>query len=472
MSKANKRTRANGGNRDRNKETILHLEVETLANGGDGVARDAQGRAVFVQGGLPGEQVAVKLTQNKKKFARGVVKDIKVASDIRVEEPCGYAKLCGGCTLQHVLFEEQARLKTDAVLESMRRISGLDTLELSALQTAPGMEEWRVRATVRARRIGNDLKVGFLQRGSHRLVPVHRCMALVKPLQVAMSKLQEVLSLFKAHEGVFFLELAGSAGDVVVTVEEIVGVKHVDRCFQQLVEMEGSPVVCVGWKAHALKGVDDAQQGMVGRYSVDAGVALTRCPQAVRDEQVPAAMFRQAHTDMGDVLIERALEMVRGVLQTQDGESRIVEFFAGCGNFTFPLVALDGVSSVSAFEGAGDAVRVGRRLAEALELDGVEFHVADLFEEKGLAKVSSKVELNAQDIVFLDPPRAGAKELCEWFVQQDVYEHIVYVACDPGTLARDMKVLSEGGWRVERLEMVDMFPGTAHIESVCVLKRA
>ena len=459
------------------------LRMERMAQNGQAIAHDEQGRVVFVQGGLPGELATVKLMQSKKRFARGVVKKVLEPSELRVEPPCPVGHLCGGCDLQHVDFESQGEIKTRVILESMARLSKLD-LSVDAWFEAPSLSDWRVRATIRAHRMSSgSLKLGMLERGSHRVVDVDRCMVLVEPMQRAMLRLRELCELLEVQQAEFFLELADTSGGVVVTVQRFEATRKRESAaaIAALVDGEGIVGVCVH---KSLNDLDLIEGGVTGDCHVMASVALADCPASIASYTLPPRMFRQAHRDLAPVLVERAMRAIlasesarRAGLAAPTHSLCVTEFFSGCGNFTFAMARALAASSprIVAMEGEREAVEIARDLvsqAGLTETIEVLDHV-DLFSSEGLERVFSHERVDAPGgVIFLDPPRAGARELCEVLAGASCRaSSIVYVACDAMTLARDLEVLCGGGWRVERLEMVDMFPGTSHVESVVRLER-
>lgn len=286
-------------------EERLELRMERMAQGGQAIAHDAQGRVVFVQGALPEELALVKLLQKKKRFARGVVKKVLEPSELRVDPPCPVGHLCGGCDLQHVEFESHGDIKTRIILESMARLSGLE-LELAAWFEAPSLGGWRVRATIRAHRMSDgSLKLGMLERGSHRVVDVDRCMVLVEPMQRVMLQLRGLCEAIEVREAEFFLELADASGGVVVTVQRLDAVRkrEVEAAFVELVDGEQ----IVGVVVHkSLIEKELFEVDVIGEGTVEARVALADCPPSIATQRIPARMFRQAHRELSSVLVERA----------------------------------------------------------------------------------------------------------------------------------------------------------------------
>lgn len=435
--------------------------ITNLAQGGDGVARDENGRVLFVPGALPGEEVLVVELKSKKSFARTKLLSVLTPVEERVPAPCPHYTECGGCDLLHADADAQLPLKAQAAWETLMRISGVTELpEHIELLGSDRLSEWRMRATVRARRLDGVMEVGMLERGSHRIVPMTGCMVLVEPLQAAMRAVRESLDGASDVMGAaFFMELATLTGEVVVTIEELDGEFKEAHIISLLKRMQSHASI----RGARLR-VEGLEPREVGVPTVHAEVVFGRCPESMKHEELPASMFRQAHVDLSGELIDLVL-----VQFEQIQASRVLELFSGCGNFTFALRG-QGVEHVLAVEASTDAVEVGARLALTHDLGaGVSFVATDLYREDW-----QDVLPKGEDwpVVLLDPPRGGAKDVCEGLATMTGVSHVVYVACDPASLARDLGVLCKGGFVVEHVAMADMFPGTAHVETVVRLSRA
>lgn len=440
------------------KGEVAEVDILGLAYGGDGVARLEEGLVVFVPGGLPGERARVTLTEVKKSHARGELVELLSESEQRVEPGCAHFDRCGGCDLWHVEPAAQLALKAGAAAQTIARVSKFEGLPEPELFPAPSHTRWRTRATYHVRRVQERLLVGFYQRKSHRIVELDSCAVLSGPLDSFRELFIELFApaLWRAQ---LFAEMANEH-EVVLTLSSIelprsVAPRALARAAQRLVD-----------ESDEVKGVTlkwGGRSETFGRVKNDASYALARLPEALENEKLPAGMFRQANRELNNALVDYVCEKVGET--THD----ILELFAGCGNLSFGLAELTS-GRVLAIEGASRPVKIGKRLAREAGLsDRLSFVCADL-DDKAWA-TSPRVEGRTWPIVVLDPPRSGAARVCKELAKWDALERIVYVACDSACMARDLKALGRDTWEVEELAFFDMFPHTAHVEAVAVLKR-
>lgn len=385
------------------------VEIDNIANGGDGVGRLPDGKAVFVPMTLPGELVRVRITRSKKTYAFGEIVEIVEASDERVDSDCQYFDRCGGCQFWHTSYDVEFRLKKKAALETVQRIAGWDEMPERILDyPAPSPLGYRERATVHL----DEGDVGFYEKRSHEVIDVKHCPVLHRELNPALSALRH-------HQG-----LHGRKLDV-------------------LIETDGRG----GWAA-----TSDRHEFEIGSEDVLAKAAVAFGPE---DVAVPPARFRQS----GSVLNRRLAGIVAAHVKKS---SKVLELFCGMGNLTVSLAKqADKVLGVEVDE---EAVRAGAKIMAALELD-VEMRYGEL--PDGLDELLSEFQ---PDVVVLDPPRTGARETCQLLAEAEISK-IVYVACDPACFGRDVADLAQGGWQVQSMDVVDMFPRTTHMELVAVLER-
>lgn len=439
------------------------ITITALAHGGDGVGHLEDGRVIFVPDTIPGEEVSVRITSKKRSHAFGEVADLLTAADVRVVPGCQHAKECGGCQLRHIDSQSAFSMKANAALESMRRIGKFEDLPEAKLHAAPSLDGWRTRATLHARSTRGGFLLGFHEGGSHRIVNVESCPQLHPDLEAARELLIELLPPVVERAEVF-IESAGG-GQVVATISVIKRSGNLSRrdCIQHFED-------ALGEGAGLLRGVmlDFGQNSdgvEVGEPFVDASVALTDVPDAHARVGLPAGLFRQANAELNRALVARVTE-----LASASKPKRVLELFSGIGNLTFPLASKTG-AEVIAIEAVRQCVELGEQLTELLGVqERVQFIKRDLFDVHGLSH--KRIELERADLVVLDPPRAGAIEVCKRLAGEASLGRIVYISCEPSRLVRDMAALIEGGFTITSLDLFDMFPGTSHLEVIAVLERA
>jgi 23S rRNA (uracil1939-C5)-methyltransferase len=416
------------------------VTIDSLAFGGDGVGRH-DGQVVFVPGVAPGDEVEARVVQEKKGYVRAEVARILRPSALRVAPPCplflGSDEGCGGCQWQHVASEAQAQAKREIVVSALRRV--LSASAVAPLEASPTPYGWRRRARLRWRR-GAGLTLGYAARRSHHLVDVATCPQLDPRLDAALGRVREVMGSVLDGSGELEL-IAGRSGVHVV--------------------LSGRAVHALAPQAEALLRAGIAgvvlcePEGLrvVGQEQVDLG-----------DEETPfwarADVFAQA-SEAGNEALRRLVREGAGELEGL----RVLELFAGSGNFTRDLAP--GAEHVVAVEDAGLALRLGERNVAAR---GLATKVTWRAESAEVA-VAAPCE-RPFDVVVLDPPRTGLADGLPRDLVRLSPRRIVYVSCDPATLARDLEALvRDGDYRVVQATPVDLMPQTYHVEVVAVLER-
>ena len=447
----------------RNDHETQRIDITTLANGGDGVGRLEDGRVIFVPGTVPGEEVRVRVTTSKRSHAFGEVEEILSPSPDRVAPTCQHVDRCGGCQLRHIDFQASLKAKADAVIEAMRRIGKFDALPKHKLHASPSLDGWRTRATLHARATRAGFLLGFHEAGSHRIVHVEHCPQLHPDLEAARLLLLEIMPAVIDRAEVF-IESAGR-GQVVATIDVVARAQKLSRrdCVQHFEEVHSQG-------AGLLRGIvlDFGQGGIeIGEPFIDASVALSGVPAEHAQHTLPAKLFRQANAALNQELVGRVIDHARAGKRKP---AKILELFSGIGNITFPLADKTG-AEVVAVEAVRQCVELGDSLVELFgKQERVSFVKRDLFDADWMSH--RKINPDEVDLVVLDPPRAGAIEVCKQLAGCASLEKIIYVSCEPSRLARDMAELCEKGYAVTSLDLFDMFPGTSHIEVVAVLERA
>lgn len=393
------------------------LEVTALAAGGDGVARDAGGRVTFVPRTAPGDRVRVRLVKQTKSFARGELVEIVTPSAARVAPPCEYfAAGCGGCQWQHVDRATQLAAKRAIVTGALRHLPGLVVEDV--LDPCPPYG-WRRRARFHV----HGGKVGLYAHGSRDLVPIAHCPQLEPELDEAL----RIVAARTPPDGELAL-LRGHLGEIAV------GVERAWRGAASVVGRGGIVGVIAGGVHH-------------GRPLVEVEPGLHGGPWD----------FAQASAAGNATLVEvvrRALfgsETATAAASRSSAPPRLLELYAGAGNFTRAFVA------------AGWDVIASDVAAPARPVENARFEVGSA--ERIVEQVAGPF-----DAIVLDPPRTGALDAMAG-IAKHAPPVVVYVSCDPATLARDAKRLVDAGYRAERAWPVDLMPQTAHVEVVLRLVR-
>lgn len=416
-----------------------HVDVgfTGMAHGGEAVGRAADGRVVFASGALPGETARVELDEIHDRFARGRLTETPaVQSPIRVTPPCPYFRdwperglesntTCGACQWQHVSYGAQLQFKAAVLRDTLSRIGRVTDPRVDEPWGMP--DPWRYRNHARMVALGNSL--AYYAADGHSLVNVDLC-------PIAHPLVQSLMQL--TWEGL----------EPGTEVSLRAGVRTGDR---MIVLHEGPD---------DLEGLEIETDASVAIMDVDgachnvAGEPFLREQLAGHTFVIPPDAFFQVNTEMAD----RLVEAVRAALVGRVG--RLVDVHSGVG--CFAVLCADLADEIVAIE--RHPASVAAAVENAAGMDHITLLEADA--EEGLAFVGPGI-----DAVIVDPPRAGLDKGTVRLLGELVPPTIVYVSCEPATLARDVRLLVGLGWSLESCRPVDMFPQTFHIESVAVLRR-
>lgn len=395
------------------------VEVGPVAHGGHCVGR-IDGQVVFVRHSLPGETVRVRITDRTSRFLRADAVEVLQASPDRVEPPCPYAGDCGGCDFQHVYPAAQRRLLGTVVAEQLQRLAGIERdVEVEELSPTLG---WRTRTTYTTDEQG---RTGLRRHRSHEVVPVERCL-------IAHPDLADVPSL-SWDPGPVEAVVSSTGERLVVT----------DSRVPRELELDGV--------------VDSSGRRRAGRAHVRETVSG-------HDFRVSGSGFWQVHPQAAATLSDAVMTGA----QVGPGD-HVADLYAGVGLFTsFLAEAVGATGRVVSVEGDPGGHRDARRNLHHLE----QVRLLKAPVERSLRDGSTLRELDGRcDVVVLDPPRTGAKKAVPDLARLGA-RRLVYVACDPAALARDVAALQERGYRLDSLRAFALFPMTHHVECVAVLVSA
>jgi 23S rRNA (uracil1939-C5)-methyltransferase len=420
---------------------VVHLEVTGMAHGGEAVGRTEEGMVVFADGALPGERAVVALERTEGRFARGVMVQAPAApAPERTTPKCPYFgdwpargllahQWCGACQWQHIAYAGQLEYKATTLVDTLNRIA-----RLADPPTLPpiGMPEpWSYRNHIRLVADGNRL--GYRAAGGPAIVPVAEC-------PIAHPLVADMLGL--SWEGLdpgteVALRCGAATGDRMIVIHG--GPDDLDE-----IEIETDASV-------ALLDVDGTVHHVSGRPHLLEHLSG-------RDFLIPPDGFFQVNTVMAEHLVQAVLAGLSGSDSGRLG--RLVDLHSGVG--TFAILAAHVADEVFAVERHPPSVAAAVENAEGMD----NLTLLESSAHEGLAYLGAPL-----DAVILDPPRAGMDRATMRVLAEIAPRTIVYVSCEPSTLARDVAYLVEKGWALESCRVIDMFPQTFHIESVSVLRR-
>jgi 23S rRNA (uracil1939-C5)-methyltransferase len=427
------------------------VEIEKLSHEGRGVAR-VNGKTVFIHGALPGEQVLFEYRQHHRRFDEGVVVEVRRASPNRVAPKCPHYDLCGGCSLQHLAVDEQIRLKQELLLENLRHLAKLEPQSILPPLSGP-VWGYRHKARLGVRYVKKKQRVlvGFRERQSRYLADLRRCEVLHPKVGERIGELADLIDKLECRENIPQIEVA--VDDVVAAL-----------VFRNLVTLsESDRVRLADWGASHDMPVYLQPKGPETVFPL-----WPDNPRLVYELADHGITIRFQPTDFTQVnpAINRAMIPLTIDLLALDSNDNLIEFFSGLGNFTLPFARR--VASVTAIEGEEALVERARLNASTNKITNVRYFAADLATDVTAMPWLGDTPYNK---VFLDPPRSGAFVLLPAIARLEP-ERIVYVSCNPASLARDAGMLvHELGFQLLQTGVMDMFPHTAHVESVAVFSK-
>ncbi|MFT5721158.1 MAG: 23S rRNA (uracil1939-C5)-methyltransferase [Motiliproteus sp.] len=432
--------------------TPFEVEVTSLSHDGRGLARPA-GKTLFIEGALPGERVRASYTQQKSKFDQARTREVLSASPERVDPLCPHFDHCGGCQLQHLSGAAQIHHKQQQALNQLQRIGGVIPETILAPLEA---EHWHYRRRARLgickdKRSGK-LSLGFRQQQSNLLVAIDQCPVLESRADQLIAPLNQVLNKLQQPLVISHLEicLADSAAALVLRHP-----KPLIAADQQLLQT----------LADALEFDLYLQPGGSDSLHLASGQARTLSYALPDLPNLPDLQFRFQPQDFTQINPQLNQQMIRQALQLlQPGpDDRILDLFCGLGNFTLPLARQ--AKEVVGIEAVEAMVERGRTNAALNQLDNARFYAADLSQP-----ITAKSWFGGGfNKILLDPPRAGAFELIQPLVKLRA-QQILYISCDPATLARDAGELVKHGYRLTHWGVMNMFPHTTHVESIALFE--
>ncbi len=433
------------------------VTIEKLVHGGEGLARLPNGQVVFVPVTIPGEKVEIEIYQQLGDYALGRVLKVVEPSERRVPPPCVHFPRCGGCQLQHLSYEAQIEEKLSVFKETLERTGGIPSDLVEGIEPSPKAFGYRHRLQFHVHHETGAL--GFLKRRSHDLVPIRHCLLATAEINQVLEKLPEIPAWKRLHPYVTRVNLGTSLVEGKVSMLFWTKVPPRREDLNEI--LEALPVLKAIY--YWVRGRDP-----VGPFPQEAphrGRRLFPVPREIsgleKDVYFYAlpGVFVQANWEINLRLIAYVKEKA-GLT----GEEEVLDLHCGMGNFLLPLGAC-------AHQGYGvdtdhRAIADARYNLKVWGLSGIRVEVLSALE--ALMELFKNGE--SYPVVILDPPRGGCKELVR-FLPEVATDRLIYVSCDPPTLARDLRLLQDRGFLLETIKAFDMFPQTYHLESVTLLRQ-
>jgi len=429
----------------------MEAHVESLTHEGRGVAH-IDGKTVFIDGALPGETVMIRLHNRKRQYDEASAIEVLEASPERVEPKCRHYEICGGCSLMHMAPEAQVRAKQAVLVEQFRHLAKLEIPEiLPPLQAEVWGYRRKARLGVRYVPKKGKVLVGFRERRSGWLADLEQCEVLHPSVGTLLPALSELIFGLDARERIPQIEVAVSDDTTALVFRHLDDLSSAD--YEKLRGFGQEH----GLQIHLQpKGPDT-----VHCIWPEAAPELAyRLPEFEVENVFLPTDFTQVNQGINLQMVHRAVAML-----DPRPDERVLDLFCGLGNFTLPLARK--AAAVVGVEGEAGLVERARDNARHNGMENVEYHVSNLTEDM----LSAPWAVAGFDKVLLDPPRSGAFEVLP-LVAKLGPGRIVYVSCNPATLARDAgELVHQLGYRLVSAGVMDMFPHTGHVESIAMFEK-
>ena len=431
-----------------NNNIIKHCQIDNLDHQGRGMLFH-QNKPMFVEGGLVGEVVDVSIDEDKKRYKKASILKIQQESDLRIAPHCEHYQECGGCHLQHIEQSVQIDIKQAGLITLFERFA---KHKPEQLQQTLRSDAWAYR---RCARFGvmydkktKKVQMGFRRSGSNELINQQKCPVLKPALSQLILPLKALLNKLQGKMALGHIELVEADNTVAVLLRHLKPLSDQDIALIIAFSAE--------YQLHfyAQSSPTDIQC-LTEQHKLTYSLAEQDCEFEFNIDD-----FLQVNADINQQMVQQAISWLE--LKNTD---HVLDLFCGLGNFTLPIAKK--VEQVVAVEGIQKMVDRGAQNALHCHLTNVAFYQADLSD---LNELKADWAQQRYDKILLDPARAGAAE-CMAFVANKKPSHIVYVSCDPVTLARDSALLLEQGYTLAKLGLIDMFPQTAHMESMALFTK-
>lgn len=443
--------------------SLIEIEISDLSNSGDGVGK-YQGKAVFVPDTVTGDRVTVRLVNVKPQYAYAKLHQLLQPSPHRIRPRCIVANKCGGCQWQHIDYNYQLAAKTEGVIQTLRRIGGFSEPKVAEIIPSSDSLGYRNKATYPlGRSTTGKLQAGYYRKGSHQLINLNQC-----PIQD--SRLDPILAEIKQD-----IQQQGWS-----TYNEKKHRGQLRHLSLRIGRNTGEMLITLVSTNKQLKGISDLAKVWLKRYPSLVGINLNHNPKKTNvifgEEteciagrsylaeifadlklQLRADTFFQINTKTTEKLLKLLIDRLK-----LRGNEILIDAYCGIGTFTLPLAKK--VETAIGIEVQPQAIEQALFNAKLNNINNVSFHVGKV--ENILPNLTVK-----PDLVILDPPRKGCDLiLCETLLRT-LPSRLIYISCQPATLARDLKLLiSKGNYELTSIQPIDFFPQTAHVECIADLR--
>lgn len=429
------------------------INIDKLDMNGSGVGY-YKNKPVFVDGSLPKEKIEIKIVEQKNKYSRGKLLKVNTANENRVDVLCKHFSQCGGCDLQHLAYEEQLSFKQSKINELFSR-SGIDNKVIKELPWCASIvsQQWNYR---RKARLGVQFDknaqaiIGFRQKATNQIISVKSCPTLVEPLNNIFPILHELIAKLTVKKAIGHIEVISvenNDNEQVLTV--------VVRQLKDLNELDRNQWSTFA-KQHHWQVIFDLGKGKFEHLNEHAALSYLISDVVINFTNDD---FIQVNQPVNEAMVEQAIHWLN-----LDANDQVLDLFCGLGNFSLPIAKR--VEKVIGVEGVQSMVDKAKANAHKNQLTNCDFFQADL-NSQWLNKNWAQQKFTK---VLLDPARAGAEVAISQLATLSI-RTILYVSCDPATLARDSQLLITQGYKITKISLIDMFSQTKHVETMVLFSK-
>ncbi len=443
---------------------LVTLKITDLNSSGEGVGR-VDGKVVFVADTITGDCVQVRVDKVKNKYARAVLKNIFTSSEYRIRPRCIVADKCGGCQWQHIDETYQREAKQKQVTEALQRIGKLEPVEITPILFAPQTLNYRNKSTYSLKLSATGkVQAGYFRKGSHKIVNLNQCPVQDERLHPLLTNIKQDIhyqgwSIYDETDHQWqlrhlSLRIGVNTGEMLLTlISTDAELPNLEKQAQEWLEQYPKLVgVCLNINS-------DRTNVIFGRETKTiAGKAYLKEIFSGVELAIGADTFFQINTTAAEMLLQKIIEQL-----DLQGSEVLVDAYCGIGTFTLPLAKL--VQKALGIESSLSSVEQAINNARINQIENVEFLEGKV--EDCLSQLAFK-----PDLVILDPPRKGCQPKVIETLLSIQPNKIVYVSCNPATLARDLKILIDSGiYQLDYVQCADFFPQTKHVETVVILTK-
>ncbi len=447
------------------KNNYYNIEIYAIGSGGEGIGK-INDKVVFVNNAVVGDELNIKIIKNKKAYAVGIIEKIIKPSKKRVDVNCCVYNKCGGCNLLHLNYEEQLNYKKQKVEEVIKRIGKIENFKINNTIAMEDFNYYRNKVQFPAGVYENKLKFGFYRKRSHDVVPVKHCLIQSEVTEDIVKAVEDFLNFYnieayneKNHKGLvrhLFIRVGKKTGEIMVAlVLKNSKLQKEEELVKRLLEINSnikSILINVN-REKTNKILGEKSRVLYGNDFIIDYIDNIKF-------KISLLSFYQVNPVQTEKLYSKVLEYAN--LQ---GSENVIDAYCGIG--TISLLLAKKAKSVYGIEIVEEAIKDAKENCKINNINNIEFFVG---KSEDVIFDLEKKGVNA-DIIVVDPPRKGCDEVLLKSIIKSNIKKLIYVSCDPATLARDLKILNEGGFCVEEVTPVDMFPNSTHVESVCLITK-